>query len=309
MSSVEYSTMPVAAAKRIGLRRSKPLKLGSSRAVRISRARSARKLTISDAVAVLGAGVTADHGRQDEFVAGIRRIGLIDRGQRVGSFQALGGDDGVIGPLHPFPPLVAVHRVVAAVDRAEGDAGQAFDILQEFRHLLAGAARRHVAAVEEAVDDHRHLGGAQRLRQGREMGLVAMDAAGGQQAQQMGRTAGLLQRGDEAVHRRIVVQLAFGEGLVDHRQVLEHDPAGAEIHVPDFGIADLAVGQTDILFRGVQESVGSCRPETIENGGVGLGHGVVSRVLAIAPAIENAENDGTGAFIIGHGGHSTIPVW
>ena len=44
LSAAEYSTMPVAAAKRGTRARGKPAKSGSSRADRICRTRSARKL-------------------------------------------------------------------------------------------------------------------------------------------------------------------------------------------------------------------------------------------------------------------------
>ncbi len=77
-------------------------------------------------VAVLCAGVAGDDGGGDEFVGLAARIGGGDRLGRGGGLGALGVDDGVVGARDPFPPVVAVHRVVAARDGDDAGAlGQA----------------------------------------------------------------------------------------------------------------------------------------------------------------------------------------
>ncbi len=67
-----------------------------------------------EAVAVAGARVAVDHGGGDEFVASRRGRRTGRRRLRRRRRGTLGMDDGVVGARHPLPPVVAVHRPVAA---------------------------------------------------------------------------------------------------------------------------------------------------------------------------------------------------
>ena len=267
--SARSSTRSCRRRRRSGRRcaRSKPLKAGSSSAVRISRARSARKLTMSTPSPSFMPVIAADHGRQDELVAGLRRIGA-DRSRRSASarFAALRRRPSRDRPLHPVPALVAVHGVVAAARRARSATpGSAGDVLQERRDMLAGARGGASRPSRKPWMTTGTPGGDERLRQGGEMGLMGMHAAGRQQAQQMAAPPDCFSVAMKPFSAGLWPSSPSANRLVDARQVLHHDPAGAEIHVPDFGIAHLAVRQADIQLRGVQEGVRAGRPETIEN--------------------------------------------
>ncbi len=79
------------------------------------------------------------------------------------------------------------------------------------------------------------------------MALMAVHAAVTQKTHEMEPIAltgfGLSQRIEQNL---IVVELALVDIFVDQGQILIDDPAGAEDHMADFGIAHLARRQTDI---------------------------------------------------------------
>src|SRR6266404_9113652 len=52
--------------------------------------------------------------------------------------------------------------------------------------------------------------------------------------------------GERTLRRRVPLQLARGDGLVNSRQILIHDPPGAEIEMAYFGVAHLTIGQANI---------------------------------------------------------------
>ena len=79
---------------------------------------------------------------------------------------------------------------------------------------------------------------------------MAVDAAVGDEADEVQRVpavGGAIHRGDE---RRVGEEIAVADALVDARQVLVDDAAGAHVHVADFGVAHLPGGQADRLARG-----------------------------------------------------------
>ena len=125
LSCSEYSTMPSAAAKLDdrGCAR-KPSKAGSSSASRISRARSARKLAMTmPSPSFMPAKAPITVGRTNSSVTFLR-IGLLDRGQRVGGALAARVDQRCVGERDAVPALVAVHGVVAAADGGDRDAAE-----------------------------------------------------------------------------------------------------------------------------------------------------------------------------------------
>ena len=125
----------------------------------------------------------------------------------------------------------------------------------DVRHAFERAARRHIPSVEEGVDPHRHAGARDQVGEGDEMVLVGMHPAGRGEAHQVASAAGLLQGGDQLGQDRTLGQRTVGDGLVDARQVGHRDPAGAEIHMTDLGIAHLALGQADEGLRGVDQTL------------------------------------------------------
>lgn len=110
---------------------------------------------------------------------------------------------------------------------------------------MAGLGRG-VAAVGEGVDHDLDAGFGERAGECCDLVLVGVHAAGRQQPHQMGPPAGFAQLGDVVLEVRIVVDLAALESAVDARQILQHDAAGAEVHVADLGVAELAFGQADV---------------------------------------------------------------
>ena len=253
-----------------------------------------------DAVAVLHARVAVDHGRQHELVVQTGGVALVDG--LVGRLGALafGVDHGVVGQGHALPALVAVHGIVAAGDRREMDRQACLQAGLDVLQALKRAARRHVAAVEEGVDPHRHAGARDQVGQRDEMVLVGMHATRRGEAHQVAGTAVLLQGGDQLGQDRVLGQRAVVDGLVDARQVGHGDPAGAEIHVADLGIAHLALGQADEGLRGVDQALRAGRDQPVVVGRARIEDGVVARVGTMAPAIENAQDGGPRT---GRGGH------
>jgi hypothetical protein len=140
--------------------------------------------------------------------------------------------------------LVSIHRVVAARDR--DDPGP-------FRHKLgevaAGRRRRDVAAVGEGVDV-RPLGHpfpACEVEQGPQVVDVRVDAAVGDQAEQVDVASSLLRPPEGACERRALEELAVLDRAVDPHQVLEDHAPGADRQVADLGVPHLSRRETDVL--------------------------------------------------------------
>src|SRR5580704_7818149 len=88
-------------------------------------------------------------------------------------------------------------------------------------------------------------------------------------------------------------EAAFGDRLVDPRQILHDHAASADIGVSDFGIAHLTVGQADIMLAGVKMGVRPARHQLVPYRGLGALDRVVRAAGALPPAIENAQHDRT----------------
>ena len=120
--------------------------------------------------------------------------------------------------------------------------------------------------------------------------LVRMNAAGRDQPNQMASAAARFELFDQGDERGRTLDFAAGNGFVDARQVLDHHAAGADIEMADFGIAHLAVRQADVLARSVENSVRTALPEAAEIRCLSLANGVIARVVAPAPAIQNDQH-------------------
>ena len=113
----------------------------------------------------------------------------------------------------------------------------------------------------------------------------------------MAGAAGRAQLGDEIGERWVAVERAVGGCAVDAREDLRDDAAGADIHMADLGIAHLAVGQTDIAVRGVEQAVWATRHQSIPDRRPCLGDGIVVVRVAVAPTVEDAQHDRAEAFV------------
>ena len=143
------------------------------------------------------------------------------------------------------------------------------------------------------------VGGADKLK---DLPLVGMDAAGGEQAEHMQGAAGFPQPIDECAEVGVAFEFAALHGLVDARQVLVHDPPGPDDHVSDFGVAHLACGEPDIHPRTGKQGVRAAGQEAIPIRRVRRGDGVVRRRLPMAEAVENDE-DQFGGWVVNCGFH------
>jgi hypothetical protein len=133
--------------------------------------------------------------------------------------------------------------------------------------------------------------------------LVAVHAAGREQAHDVKRPAGLARRGAGRAQLGVGEETAVLDRGVDPGQVLVDDPAGAQIHVPDLGIAHLPVRQADVAALGVDQRMRPLRPQPAPVRQLGQRQGVVGRVLAMPPTVQDHEHDGLGA---GGSGHVTF---
>ena len=259
-------------------------------------------------VAVIHAAVFTDWGRPDEFVGFAGKpselYGLSDRILPRAQF-AFPVHQRRIGICGAFPALVPVHRVVAAGHRRNPDRAGACDGVFEVLDEFFRASRRGIPAVEKGVDGDRYALQGKGFRHSRHMVLVGMDAARRQQAHDMGGAAGGNQRLGEPVEGRQFGQRAVGDRRVDLRQILLDDPAGADRHVADFGIAHLAVRQPDMMFGSVAERVRAGRRQPVPDRRLRPGDGVVRGFGAMAPAVQDAQDNragriGAGRACVGH---------
>src|SRR3954454_24701525 len=122
----------------------------------------------------------------------------------------------------------------------------------------------------------------------------------------MAGAATLLQLFDKAPEHRTFRKLAALDCMIDARQFLHHDPARADVEVPDFRIAHLAGRQADIVAGGMEQRMWARRPEPIESRRAGLQDRIVGLLLAPAPAVQDDQHDGA---VCRHSGLSLIGMW
>ena len=153
-------------------------------------------------------------------------------------------DYGAIGEFHALPAIVTVHGIVAANKCRDFSDSQLAHFLLQLADVVAAAVRRRVAPIHEAVHknffDFLLLGHFQQRKQ---MLDVRMHAAIAEQADEVQLA------GAAAFHcllkERYVLQLFAGDQQINPRDVHVHDAPRAHVHVTDFTVAHLAVGQTD----------------------------------------------------------------
>src|ERR1700729_2528342 len=131
------------------------------------------------------------------------------------------------------------------------------------------------------------------------MFYVGMHAAVAEQAEQMELASATAFHG--FAEERLVLEFAAGDELVNARDVHVHDSAGADIQMADFTIAHLSFGEADGGAGSVDERVGKIFEEAIVIWFAREGDGVAFGFGAVAPAVEDGEDDGFSSFILsGH---------
>ena len=109
------------------------------------------------------------------------------------------------------------------------------------------APGRRIAAVEKQVEKNRRNFLARRqLDQRLEVALVAVHAAVAQQPHEVQPAVFFLYGVQRAAKNRIGEKTPVVDRAVNQREILKNDPAGAQVHVADFGISHLPVGQPHV---------------------------------------------------------------
>ena len=240
-------------------------------------------------VAVAQPRPALDHGRLHELVALVPRVGLLDRGERVRGAAALAGDDRLVGGRDPLPALIAVHRVVAPRHGRHASAA-GLELREELAQEAEPRARRRVAPVQEDVQGGAHAPLAAMLEQRRQVLLVAVDAAVGEEAHQVQRDArpgGGLERLRQG---GIPLQLVAPQRLSDPRDVHLDDAPGAHRHVADFGVAHLAGRQPHRLARGLDPGAGMLAAGEIQERRVRAGGRIVRAAVADPEAVQHHQH-------------------
>ncbi len=135
---------------------------------------------------------------------------------------------------------------------------------------------------------------ARHAQQREKMLHVRVHAAVADQAHQMQLTrAAALHRFEQ---QRLAEKFAAGDELIDARDVHLHDAARADIHVAHFAIAHLPFGQADGRTGGVNQRVGKFLEQAVVIGLAREGDGVALGFGAVAPAVEDGEDDWSRSF-------------
>ncbi len=222
--------------------RSNPSNAGSDERVGQLACAIGPEVGMDDRLAILDPPEVSDDRRHDELIVLAPRVRSLDRRPGVRRTLAHPMDDGVVPALDSFPAGVAIHRVVATADR--GDRGIRMSDgqpLLQVRDEPERGPRRRVAAVEQGVDAHRRdpLAGGE-FDQRHQVAVVGVDAAGSDEADQVERPCRLSSARARCDEGRALEEAAVGDRGIDARQVLQDRAPGAEVQVPDLGVAHLA---------------------------------------------------------------------
>ena len=229
-----------------------------------------------------------DCGRLHELVAFAARIGLLERGQRIARLvERLALREQVVGGLHAFPALVAVHRIVASDDGGDAPGFELRAFVLQQRERRGGAPGRRVAPVEKRVHTHiRDAGRGRQFDHGGDLQLMAVHPARRQQAEdvqcRMIRTRG----GGSLIQHRIGEKLAVINRGFDARVILVNHATRPDVEVADFRIAHLRGGQADPFLGGVDGGMRAGPPPDVPVRLAGQADRVVFARLTVAEAVE-----------------------
>jgi hypothetical protein len=174
--------------------------------------------------------------RDAGVVAGLNGL---DRGLTPDRFSV---DDGVVREFRAVPALVAVHRVVAA-----GDGGDL--VGRQLGQVVDRRVRGDVPSIGEGMDERALLRplAVRQLEQRAQVVDVRVNAAVGDEAEQVDVRPPLLGALESADERRVLEERAVGDRPVHTLEVLVEDAPGADRQVPHLGIAHLAFREPDRL--------------------------------------------------------------
>ena len=89
----------------------------------------------------------------------------------------------------------------------------------------------------------------------------------------------------------ILKEVAGSDHLVDARDVHVDDSAGADVQMPDFAVAHLALGQTDVTARGVHQGVRKFTQQHVVGRLARGGDRIAFRDGGVTPAIQDGEDE------------------
>ena len=206
--------------------------------------------------------------------------------------QPLGVDDRVVGELDPLPAAVAVHRVVAAADRADppGVAQPALELGDVAGAEVGSVSRPSVNACTTTSGTPSCAASSISASRWVQPECTPPSETRPDQVQPpAGARRAAAQAASSASFSK---KRAVGDRVVDPGQVLLDDRAGAEVEVADLGVAHLPVGQADVAAARPRASCADsaprarrrpgCRPARSALPGPGLGE---------PPAVEDDQRD------------------
>ena len=242
------------------------------------------------AVAVLHALIALDHERHDELIR--HALGLLARirvrckqpchsGLRHGLCLRVGNR--LIGELLALPALIAIHGVVTPADRSDLADADLRRLFLDRLEILLRALGRHIAPIEEGMNPD--LGQTLTLRElehGKEMIVVTVHAARGDQAHNVQRAAVLLDTVHDGEQCLILKKVSVLDITRDARELLIDDTPCADVRMSDLGVAHLPVRQTDVLPRCLDFRMLELLHQAVEYRRLCHGDGIVLQIVRIA---------------------------
>lgn len=91
---------------------------------------------------------------------------------------------------------------------------------------------------------------------------------------------------------RVSEEVTLADAPIDPGKVLEYDPTGAQVHMPDFRVAHLARGKPHSFARSDEGPVRILLQELVKRRRSSKGDRVVVAILAKAPSVKNDQDQG-----------------
>ncbi len=129
------------------------------------------------------------------------------------------------------------------------------------------------------------------FQQGVKMGLIRMHATIGNQSEQMKLAATRARVLHGIEQHRMLEEFAILDHELDARRIHMHDSSRADVQVPDFAVAHLAVRQADVRATGLNQRVGILAQQAVVSGLAGKRDCVGFGFGAISPAVEDDEDE------------------
>ena len=129
------------------------------------------------------------------------------------------------------------------------------------------------------------------LQAGLQVPHVAVHAAARHQTHEVQRAAAAGGLGARLLEHAVGEEVAVGDRLADAREVLVDDAAGADVEMPDLGVAHLARRQPHRRAGCLEGAVRVRGQQPVEDGSGGQAHGVAGTGGRAAPAVQDHEHD------------------